>query len=273
MVGSRLLIGSLLLLSVCYAQLTLPGKINPHGNDNCSSCHTSTEKPAKENYNPDACVVCHTRQAVNSKIHQLDNIDIHGSGISIPADFPMEQADDFSCLTCHEVTCKTDRANQTFLRGGPFQTELDFCFVCHESKNYTPLNPHKQRRESGALDESTCLHCHIEVPNQVADVVTKTAMHLEMTPTCNKCHALHHHEAQHIDKGLASNSKTLQATEARVGIRLPVSAENTIQCNTCHYTHPRGVLNGENVVYDGPGDNEWQLRLDKEQLCLACHDL
>jgi len=271
--GSRFLIGSLLFVSTCYAQLTLPGKINPHRAESCQSCHIDGQKPAANNFIETACDDCHTRQAVNSKIHQLDNINVQAQGISIPADFPIKKAGEFSCLTCHTVVCKTDRANQTFLRGGPYQTELDFCFTCHEKSTYTPLNPHIQLRQNGALDESTCLHCHVETPDESSLSTKKSEMHLEMTPTCNKCHALHRHEQQHIGKSIDAQKRILAKTEAKYGIAFPVSVENTIQCNTCHYTHERSVLQKDNVVYGEGGDNAWSLRLAKEQLCFACHDL
>ena len=277
MSGSRILFGSLLLLGICYGQITLPETINPHGTDQCSACHFEQGAPAGNNFNPAACDACHARDAVNSKIHQLNNIDSKAYGISVPREFRVTSQGQFDCTTCHTVVCKTDRANQTFLRGGPYKSELDFCFSCHQTDAFQQLNPHLQLDASGSRDESTCQHCHLQIPDITSKTPGNSVMQMDMTPTCNKCHALHRHENQHLGKSIDTDVKqihtTMLATEQRLKLKFPLSANQEIQCNTCHYTHQRGVLNKEQVVFAGPQENLWHLRLSKEQLCLACHDL
>ena len=275
--GSRILFGSLFFLSICYGQLTFPETINPHGSGQCAACHFEQGEPSFNNFNPAACDACHARDAVNSKIHQLNNVNISANGISVPQEFKIISPGQFDCTTCHAVVCKTDRANQTFLRGGPYKSELDFCFTCHQTDAFQQLNPHLQVTPDGKTDESTCLHCHLQLPDITADAPGNSAMRMDMTPTCNKCHALHRHENQHLGKSIDTDVKqihqTMLATERRFELQFPLSANQEIQCNTCHYTHQRGVLNKEEVVFSGPAENQWRLRLSKEQLCLACHDL
>jgi len=275
--GSRILFGSLFILGICYGQLTFPDMPNPHGNDQCASCHFEQGEPNTNNFNPAACDACHSRDAVNNKIHQLNNVNINAAGISIPEEFTIGSTGKFDCTTCHAVVCKTDRANQTFLRGGPYKSELDFCFSCHQPDAFQQLNPHLQIRQDRSRDESTCQHCHLQVPDVNSDAIDNSLLRLDMTPTCNKCHALHRHENQHLGKSIDTDIKqiqnTMQASELKFKIKFPLSANLEIQCNTCHYTHQRGVLNKEEVVFAGPQENLWRLRLSKEQLCLACHDL
>ena len=277
MKGSRILFGSLFLLNICYGQLTFPDTPNPHGNDRCSACHFEQGEPKKNNFNPAACDACHSRDAVNNKIHQLNNVDLQAKGISVPKEFRITNRGQFDCTTCHAVVCKTDRANQTFLRGGPYKSELDFCFTCHQVDAFQQLNPHKQIRVDGTQDKSTCQHCHLQTPDVTSESPENSYMQLDMTPTCNKCHALHRHENQHLGKSVDTDIKhiheTIAASEERLKIEFPLSSNHEIQCNTCHYTHQRGVLNKEAVIFAGPQENLWRLRLSKEQLCLACHDL
>ena len=275
--GSRILFGSLLLVSICYGQLTFPGKINPHGSDQCQSCHFDQGEPSRANFDPAACETCHSRAAVNSSLHQLDNINQHAPGISIPEGFKLSMDNRFDCTSCHTVACKTDRANQTFLRGGPYKTEIEFCFNCHQRDVFKKLNPHKQFTADGQLDESTCLHCHLQAPDLTRDIPENSYLLMDMTPTCNKCHALSRHEKEHLGQRIVGENQkaklTLLGSEEKYGIQFPLSVNQEIQCTTCHYTHQRGVLNKENVVFENSGENQWKLRLSREQLCLACHDL
>ncbi len=276
--GGRILFGSLLILAVCFGQLTYPDVENPHGTDKCLACHFDQGKPGRDNFNPAACDACHSRESVNSDIHQLNNIDIHTDGIAIPQDFIRTDTNgNFSCSTCHSEACKTDRSNRKFLRGGPYSSDLDFCFTCHQRQAYKQFNPHRQIRENGSLDESTCLHCHAQVPDSKADAATNNTMHLEMTPTCNKCHALHEHEDQHLGRSIVTSGNLIQdrlrKIEQQFEMKFPLSENLEIRCNTCHYTHQRGVLKQESVILAGPGDNQWFLRLPRKQLCFACHSL
>lgn len=268
--------GSLLLLGLSYAQFTKPGKMNPHGAKDCAVCHEAGE-PSKENFKPSSCTDCHSRSAVNTQIHQMDNLDISNADISIPEDFIMDSEEEFSCITCHSVACEIDRANQTFLRGGPFKVELDFCYKCHSPQQYERVNPHIQTLADGSTDESTCLQCHTKVPSKADHPTIANEMHLDMSATCNKCHFLHSHEENHQGKNIElSRRATIQRfreTQKRYKIQLPLSSDNQIQCNTCHYTHNRGTLEDDQVVYLGEGENSRYLRLEKENLCYACHDL
>lgn len=275
--GSRILFGSLLLLGICYGQFTFPGKANPHGGDDCSLCHDGGGEPGKANFRSTSCTDCHSRSEVNTKIHQLDDLDLTSANISIPKNFKLESHNEFSCISCHQVACRVDRANQTFLRGGPFKVELDFCYQCHDQNTYKRVNPHIQTLADGSTDKSTCLQCHTKVPSAEDHPTIANEMHLDMSATCNKCHFLHNHEENHQGKNIELSRKAtikrFRETKKRYKIELPLSSDNQIQCNTCHYTHNRGTLADDQVVYVGDGENLRYLRLEKENLCYACHDL
>ncbi len=278
MKGSRILFGSLFLLSICSGQITFPDVQNPHGNNQCPVCHDDQGEPSKTNFNSDACDKCHSRDVVNTDIHQLNNINPRSEDIVIPEDFlHLRSSDEFSCNACHSEACTTDRANRKFLRGGPYSSELDFCYRCHQKSIYKQFNPHLQIREDGSVDESTCLHCHALVPDIASSSSENNKMHLEMTPTCNKCHALHTHEDQHLGKSVIAPGKGIQERMNRVEqqfqIKFPLSDNLELRCNTCHYTHQRGLLEQDDVILAGPEGNQWFLRLPRKQLCFACHSL
>lgn len=274
--GSQLLFGSLFLVSFILGQdFTYPGKINPHGTEACSACHTSNKEPSQANYAQSACTQCHSAKAVNARIHSLFDLNPKAANMSIPADFPMDKVNEVSCLTCHQVSCKTDRANRAFLRGGPYRKELDFCYSCHDQALYERENPHEQLRADGSTDSGTCLHCHARPPSLEDHPLISREMHLGMEATCNKCHALHEHENSHLGLNVEKAQKTtlahIRKTEKLLNIQLPLSPNNEIQCNTCHYIH--GSLGIDHVIYETSGENEHYLRIPKVDLCYACHNL
>ena len=257
--------------------LTFSGKTNPHGGGDCLVCHTKQGEPGKGNLIQGVCLECHSAEAVDKSIHMLDAANPAAEGITVPADFPVVDKK-LACLTCHEVACKPDRSNQNFLRGGPYKTELDFCFQCHTSQDYQRINPHKQIKDSGEIDRTVCLQCHIKVPTAEDHPTISNAMHLDLTATCNKCHALHQHESNHQGRDLFHSRKVVGArfikTQEQWHINLPLSADKKIQCNTCHDPHQRGVIAKPNVIYENAsGPNAHFLRMSKEKLCYGCHDL
>ena len=275
--GSRFLIGSLLLTGVSIGQMTYEGKSNPHGKDDCTVCHLSGQEPAANTLLDDPCSSCHDPAAIDAKIHHLSHVDPGAKAMRLPADFKLGDDGKMDCLTCHDVVCKVDRSNRSFLRGGPYRRELDFCYNCHQDENYAKTNPHIQIQADGSVDQTTCLQCHVEQPDLMDHKTIASEMHADMASTCNKCHALHSHEQNHQGKNIELSKKAtikrFRQTQKSFGVNLPLSKDNLIQCNTCHYTHNRGTLAQDQVVYEGTGDNPRYLRLAKENLCYACHDL
>jgi hypothetical protein len=275
--GGRILFGSLLLTSALCGQLTFPGAKNPHGSKDCSLCHTVKLEANASNLKKDICVQCHSAAAVNDLIHPIQNVNPQSEKMSIPASFKLDATGNLACLTCHQVACKIDRSNRSFLQGGPYKREIDFCYNCHSKSDYTKMNPHIQVQSDGSIDRSTCLQCHVSHPSKDDHPTIARAMQLDMTATCNKCHSLHTHEQNHQGKNIELSKKAtvrrFNETQQKFGLTLPLSENNLIQCNTCHYTHNRGTLATDQVVYEGDRENQRFLRLSKEKLCYACHDL
>ena len=255
----------------------MPGAQNPHGSKDCSFCHTVSTGATASNLKKEVCTTCHSAASINALIHPLENLNPKSDKIAIPAEFKRGSDGSLGCLTCHQVACKVDRSNRTFLRGGPYKREIDFCFNCHSKSNYQKMNPHKQIQKDGSVDKSTCLQCHVKQPSKDDHPTIAREMQLDMAATCNKCHSLHSHEQNHQGKNIELSKKAtvkrFKETQKKFGLILPLSADNLIQCNTCHYTHNRGTLAADQVIYEGDGENQRFLRLSKEKLCYACHDL
>ncbi|MCF7822552.1 MAG: hypothetical protein K9N35_00110 [Candidatus Marinimicrobia bacterium] len=274
--GSRLIICSLFLVPTLSAQqFTFPERPNPHGGDDCSACHSTNGKPSKTNFQIASCSTCHSADAVNSHIHPLYHLNPASEIISMPENFKLDASGNASCLTCHEIRCKVDRANRTFLRDGPYSQELDFCYKCHDRELYARTNPHNQLLEDGSIDSDVCLYCHLKKPTPEDHPLISRQMHLGINETCNKCHALHRHENEHQGVNVVTSKKTslrhIKRSEKRLNIKLPLSENNEIQCNTCHYIH--GSFGIDQVHYGSSGENEHYLRVPNEKLCYACHEL
>jgi hypothetical protein len=239
---------------------TYPGKSNPH--------------TAGLNQDWD-CSECHSAEAINALIHPMFNLNPKSPQMAVPKGFPLSKNTEMTCFTCHESTTKQTRSNRAFLRGGPYRRELEFCYNCHSTENYVKINPHQQLREDGSVNSTVCLHCHARQPTATDHPLIASEMHADMKSTCNKCHALHTHEQNHYGKNITTSKKaTLKqynSTQERYSIELPLSQAKEIQCHTCHYIH--GSLGIDAVVYEGSEENQHFLRLPKEKLCYACHNL
>ena len=272
-----LFVNLFLLVGITFgqSQLTLPGSQNPHHGGDCTICHTPDQEPARDTYIPDACLKCHSAGVVDADIHPLYHLNLKNEKIKIPADFPLVNSDSLTCITCHSMPVKYDRSNASFLRGGPYKEELDFCYQCHARKDYQKMNPHlKMIAADGSVDRAVCQVCHLHPPNPNTPAKVAREMATTMEGTCNKCHALHTHEKNHWGIDIYKVNKNILAqfkrSERDYNITLPLSPDRKIQCNTCHYVH--GELGIDAVAYGGPGDNQHFLRLPQGKLCYMCHN-
>lgn len=273
----KILLGFAVLLSVAFGQqqLTSDGAVNPHHDGDCTICHPQNQKPTKMNYRIGSCLKCHSAAAVDAQIHPIFRINSKAGSVTVPATFPQVKGDSLGCVTCHIMPLKYDRSNASFLRGGPFKEEIDFCYQCHERDNYQKLNPHLSMiNADGNIDRTICVVCHLNPPNADMPGVVAREMGLTMEATCNKCHALHNHEKNHwgidISHAKAGIYDQFKKSEKDYKIFLPLGPENQIQCNTCHYVH--GKLGIDAVAFGGPGDNPHFLRMPPAKLCYMCHN-
>lgn len=263
----------LIFFQTAFSQVTLADKVNPHGGNDCNFCHIENETPDKHNFYISSCDECHVQKDVEiAHKHPVSSVIETNSKIEVPANFPFTD-NKFSCITCHKPNCKTDISNTNFLRKQPTQTDLDFCFECHKSSDYIQTNPHHQLNDNGTENSESCLLCHDDVPdkNSVVDIYLP-----EINNRCKRCHVMHHHEADHIDKDVSKYPlifERFQHTLSYYNISMPLNEAKEIQCNTCHYTHERDIVNTNQALYESHNENDFFLRLPKVNICYACHKL
>jgi len=264
-----------LIFQCLFGQVTIPDKPNPHNDSSCDQCHTSL--PATlVNYNKGACESCHITLDIElHHKHPVKGPFENSKNITIPNSLPLD-GNNFSCNTCHKMTCESRIEEDNLLRKTIFMKESDFCYQCHDQSQYQKLNPHIQFTQDSELIESTCVECHNDVPDKNGnldlihdDVYQKSAL-------CIKCHHLPNHEIVHMNKVIDTANPVYQTYKQSVSDNsqvLPLSPANEIKCFTCHYSHENGVTNNQKVVYDYQQSNPYFLRLPNVKTCMACHEI
>ncbi len=185
----------------------------------------------------------------------------HAVGMSLPDDWPAPKhlplGPDRSvrCQTCHGIRDmervpyrQIDRKAAHFLRGGPYPELQTFCFACHDREALERPNIHLMLDDAGQPREDHCTYCHEEVPQERERPHRAVEDRLRLPPEklCYGCHlktphfnALEHQAA----KPDAAMRRQIRASEQRLGVRLPLSAEGQVMCASCHSPHQYGVIN------------------------------
>lgn len=141
--------------------------INPHlAGIFCVFCHE--KEPIYENdplnlkFEGDRvliCTQCHNNKRARADNHPVNRIPSEGKGVEVDERFPLYEGK-ITCLTCHDIPCKGEETTPKFLRGGPYETRVDACLVCHKQESYRAVNPHEQIDENGRIRKDRCLYCH-----------------------------------------------------------------------------------------------------------------
>ncbi len=278
--------------------LTKPDVTDPHGNqDGCAECHDERE-PSKESFNYASCLECHEEEAHRRAVHL---VRFSGDDPTAPVPELMPLRDGRStCITCHEIACKLSRSNRRMLREAPLPREEEFCFRCHRRELYRAFNPHGTESRSseesdlppgsrlGSWGESegtlSCLFCHRSVSMRgdpasgEVRLAVEPPIHEDLGHLCLTCHADVQHEREHMDRSIIKNrirgdlSSVLREFERSGGVRLPLKDGEYITCATCHRASSACRAD---VERRGEEDElrKALLRVPKEQICYACHDL
>jgi predicted CXXCH cytochrome family protein len=260
--------------------------VNPHwtGKD-CIECHLEEypqEKGAPLQFGGDSiklCNRCHETEFARTDIHPVGIPLLNAMKENIPNTFPLENGK-VGCLTCHDPfpPMKENFARQkvdpAFLRGGPYDVLVEFCFYCHRQEEYKKTNPHKQLDEQGRIDKDRCLFCHASLPDPAkVRTIGEVTFKSELALYCVSCHpeqkSGHPSRADHLVTlpGFLQESIPVQLED--VHVELPLDGDR-IFCGTCHNPHEKGVIQRKEAQA-GAGEPDF-LRLNGGyDLCVICH--
>ena len=275
----------ILLFILCFSHpgyLHAREAVNPHWTGiHCTECHLS-EQGRELRLGGDHIALC-------NRCHGVDGVsaDPHPVAVqlqtpmqsTIPAAWPL-QNNKITCLTCHEPLMQmhenplSQLMNPHFLRSAYTASPGDFCFTCHQKKDYRKANPHQQLDTAGMIIEESCLTCHRSVPDedQAYESITG-ALKGGAGRICLSCHGRkdtnHPVRGNHLVPVPDTMHEQLRDTTTHQGVYLPL-VNSGISCTTCHNPHQRGVLKGRGGV--SGKDEAYFLRLKRgKELCTRCH--
>ena len=184
-------------------------------------------------------------------MHHLFDIE-PSEEISIPDTFPLNKNKQIDCQTCHGIKDmeeqdfeKVDKQDDDFFREGPYETMTNFCYRCHDTKQYQRDNIHKMLDDDGEIIKNTCLYCHEEALDPEEDNKPDD-LKLRLPPQniCYGCHLYkpHFNALSHQQKPDEDMNKRISRYEQDHKIIFPLSDDGKVMCITCHSSHQIDVI-------------------------------
>ncbi|NOY68531.1 MAG: hypothetical protein GXP53_03435 [Deltaproteobacteria bacterium] len=258
---------------------TITEKTNIHYTGRyCSECHEQTpvyggDKHLKFFGNYEQLCWCHSNLS-DLYHHPSDIAPSAGKKIKIPADFPLKKGK-LTCDTCHDIylQCQKRLFQKTSLRGAPYQKRTDFCYKCHDRKNYQKLNPHVQLDKNGKIIVKKCLFCHKEKPDEKHETYKEVTFIGNIEIICQRCHMIAGNHSGNFDhltvKPSGEGLARMKKMEKKFNIILPLDKDGKMTCITCHNPHQKGVIPADKPSATG-ADSKYRHRLPGK-LCKECH--
>jgi hypothetical protein len=247
----------------------------------CSECHQQTPVkggPIYLKYNGDyqrLCNRCHHGMSLGY-CHPLDINSESDRKLTTPPGFPLTNGR-FTCDTCHDVyrQCVKRTFDRYTLRGAPYPRKTDFCYRCHNKKEYQALNTHHQILADGAIDTKICLYCHKKKPHEKTATYKEVTFIGDMRALCRRCHPIkgkHPGDFDHMAKPPSAKALAHMAVmKTTYNIILPLAPDGKMTCITCHNPHEKGVIAADKPSAKG-ADSKYRERLPGT-LCIECHQM
>jgi predicted CXXCH cytochrome family protein len=160
------------------------------------------------------------------------------------------------------------------LRGRAYNDRRRICFDCHKEDQYTDLDPHIMKDDSGnhrvVNGKPVCLTCHDVEPDPTKATANTVLFKADIGFLCWRCHPSMHGDffEQHF---LATPSDEFLAYMNRAEIRekftLPLVPRGRITCSTCHNPHQEGIISFGPAAAGADSSH----RLRDENVCVGCH--
>ena len=248
-----------------------PSFINPH--TDCAGCHGNQAPRAGKDLFPqgvEPSMVCFNCHKYKENHHPVD----FAPDATANYQFPLYSGE-IKCLTCHEIHDSTGHGDASkLLRGGPYADRRKICFKCHEAEQYADINPHIMFDDNGKTlavnGKPVCLLCHAVKPNPYQDRGANVRFKAEVGFLCWRCHPpmpdsflRKHFLVTPSEETLSS----MQESEARLEIILPLAALGRITCSTCHNPHQKGIV----TFADAAKGADAPKKLRASFMCGACH--
>jgi hypothetical protein len=297
------------VMAVCHCAHAVEKVQNPHGDAAlCTACHTSAAGgKGAVRFNGNAsqlCRSCHDGRHAVREGHPSDLSPGDEIAKRIPSDLPLYDGM-LTCLSCHDVVlrCTPEQsasgANRNFLRGVAKVAGVAFCFRCHVEEKYRPFNVHDQL-DNGKIKMNTCEWCHIKSPEATIrlKIGEPYALRTSSFILCSSCHnvGMAHpsnspHLALHVTSDILDYMSAYELqpqmdmsmpallhyvrAAKRYPRSIPLDADGSIVCYSCHNPHEKGLLpnsNPRSIGAEPKHAGNHRLRARRGDICVACHD-
>lgn len=261
--------------------------VNPHwAADRCSACHSADggrapRRIAAERVN-DICLECHDGRKAHAEPHPIGR-KATTDHVTLPSGWPTVDGR-IACLTCHDVQrhCEASASrpavNPAMLRHHEPEDPMSLCMQCHQADDSWRISPHNQIDDSGTLNQDSCLFCHTTSVSSSAGATpsARPTLRTDAERVCMSCHTKHwdYFPEGHVERLMPPAMLTaIQSGDGGASSRLPLH-QNRVMCYTCHNPHAPGVFPANHVAGSyatAPADAKVQLRMNRSDLCIACH--
>lgn len=184
-------------------------------------------------------------------MHHLVNIK-PPKVMKVSETLPLNDKGEIDCKTCHGIKDiekteidKVDKKADDFHRGGPYKKLTDFCYLCHEKKDYQRPNIHNLLDDKGKYDKKDCEYCHKKVPDPGKEIKrTDLEFRLPAEKLCWGCHLKvpHFNALNHQVEADKEMRERIEVSETKHKIILPLTSDNKVMCVTCHSSHEAGLI-------------------------------